>query len=122
MGSWFWGSMPQPLWLMAVTGSDTQGSTGGASRKINILLLCFLQTLKHPHRSVQVVSWVSESLLPAARHGQPVSTHGARLVQAWWSWFPLLALYSFPARDTSVPLLSTLTSVTFLSSGSWEAI
>lgn len=60
--------------------------------------------------------------MPAARHGQPIGTHGTWLVQAWWSWFTLLALHPFSAWDTSIPLLPTLTAVAFLASGSRETI
>lgn len=60
--------------------------------------------------------------MPAARHGQPISAHRAGLVQAWGSRLTLLALHSFPAGDASLPLLSTLAPVAFLSSGSRETI
>lgn len=60
--------------------------------------------------------------MPAARHGQPIGAHRTWLVQAWRSWLALLALHSFPAGDTSLPLLSALAPVTFLSSGSRETI
>lgn len=60
--------------------------------------------------------------MPAARNRQPILSHGTRLVQSWWPRLSLLALHSFPAGDTSLPLLSTLAAITFLSPGSREAI
>lgn len=60
--------------------------------------------------------------MPAARDGQPVGAHRAWLVQARRSRLAFLAFHSFPARNASLPLLSTLAPVAFLSSGSRETI
>lgn len=92
--------------------------------KEQYITVLFLQKFK---MSTQVctsceLDWLWKSLMPAARHRQPIGTHGTRLVQAWWSWLTLLTLHSFPARDSSLPLLSTLTPITFLSAGSGKAI
>lgn len=60
--------------------------------------------------------------MPAARHRQPVRAHRAWLVKARWAWLSLLALHSFPARNSSLSLLSTFASVALLSPGSRETI
>lgn len=60
--------------------------------------------------------------MPAARHGQPVRAHGAGLVKAWGARLSLLTFHSFPARNPSLPLLSTFTPVALFSPGSREAI
>lgn len=60
--------------------------------------------------------------MPATRHRQPIGAHRTWLVKAWWARLSLLALHAFPARNSSLPLLSTFTSVTLLSPGSREPI
>lgn len=60
--------------------------------------------------------------MPATRHRQPVGAHRAWLVKAWWAWLSLLAFHSFPTRNSSLPLLSSFTSVAFLSPGSRETV
>lgn len=91
-------------------------------KKDQYITVLFLQKLKMSSRICTGCELALGSLMPAARHGQPIGAHRTWLVQAWRSRLALLALHSFSARDASLPLLSTLTPVAFLSSGSRETI